>query len=151
MAARRRTIARTATPRISAATYRMLTGVDPAEAAIDDDDSFDRHVLASILAVAADGERRGRRAGGPRGRRSRAPCWRDGFLRPPAWPSLGANAGHRAEDDEIAMVRELLLANRSSDGDIGRCLAAMIARRAMEPNHLWEDLGLRDRTELTGC
>jgi nitrogen fixation protein NifQ len=25
----------------------------------------------------------------------------------------------------------------------------MIARRAVEPNHLWEDLGLRDRSELT--
>ena len=25
----------------------------------------------------------------------------------------------------------------------------MIARRALEPNHLWEDLGLRNRGELT--
>ena len=25
----------------------------------------------------------------------------------------------------------------------------MVARRAMEPNHLWEDLGLRDRSELS--
>jgi len=46
-------------------------------------------------------------------------------------------------------VRDLLLAHRSSEDDIGRWLAAMIARRAMEPNHLWEDLGLRDRSELT--
>jgi nitrogen fixation protein NifQ len=47
------------------------------------------------------------------------------------------------------MVRDLLLAHRSSEGDAGRWLAAMIARRSMEPNHLWEDLGLRDRSELT--
>ncbi len=53
------------------------------------------------------------------------------------------------DDDEVAMVRGLLLAHRSSAGDVGRWLAAMIARRAMEPNHLWEDLGLRDRSELT--
>src|SRR5690349_18502393 len=33
--------------------YRMLTGVDPADAEIEDDDSFDRHVMASILAVSA--------------------------------------------------------------------------------------------------
>jgi len=47
------------------------------------------------------------------------------------------------------MVRDLLLAQRSSRGETGRLLAAMIARRAIEPNHLWEDLGLRDRSELT--
>jgi nitrogen fixation protein NifQ len=47
------------------------------------------------------------------------------------------------------MVRDLLLAQRSSEGHAGRWLAAMIARRAMEPNHLWEDLGLRDRSELS--
>jgi nitrogen fixation protein NifQ len=55
----------------------------------------------------------------------------------------------KAEDEEIAMVRDLLLAHRSSEGEAGSWLAAMIARRSMEPNHLWEDLGLRDRSELT--
>jgi nitrogen fixation protein NifQ len=44
---------------------------------------------------------------------------------------------------------DLLLAHRSSEGDAGHWLAKMIARRSMEPNHLWEDLGLRDRSELT--
>jgi nitrogen fixation protein NifQ len=53
------------------------------------------------------------------------------------------------EDDEISMVRELLLAHRSTFGEDGRWLAFMIARRALESNHLWEDLGLRDRTELS--
>jgi nitrogen fixation protein NifQ len=38
---------------IAAATYYRLAGCDPADAAIDDDGSFDQHVLASILAVAA--------------------------------------------------------------------------------------------------
>src|SRR3974377_2225418 len=38
---------------VGAASYRMLVGCDPADAMIDDDESFDRHVLASILAVAA--------------------------------------------------------------------------------------------------
>jgi nitrogen fixation protein NifQ len=56
---------------------------------------------------------------------------------------------HSCDEDEIAMVRDLLLANRSTEGEDGRLLAAMIARRSMEPNHLWEDLGLRDRSELT--
>jgi len=47
------------------------------------------------------------------------------------------------------MVRGLLMAQRSTEGDVGRWLAAMIARRSMEPNHLCEDLGLRERPELT--
>lgn len=47
------------------------------------------------------------------------------------------------------MVCDLLLAHRSTPGREGRWLAAMIARRAVEPNHLWEDLGLRDRGELS--
>ena len=63
--------------------------------------------------------------------------------------SAGCGPGAVKEDDEIEMVRDLLLANRSTPGDDSRWLAAMIARRAMEPNHLWEDLGLRDRSELS--
>ena len=38
---------------VGTAAYRLLTGCHPADAAIEDDFSFDRHVLASILAVAA--------------------------------------------------------------------------------------------------
>jgi nitrogen fixation protein NifQ len=133
---------------IGIAVYRRLTGGDPADAQIED--GFDRHVFASILATAAT-------EGGPLTERAglaqddlaalikaRFPVAADGLA---AWcrhVSLVAE-----EDDEIAMVRDLLLANRSTAGDAGRWLAAMIARRAMEPNHLWEDLGLRDRSELT--
>jgi nitrogen fixation protein NifQ len=47
------------------------------------------------------------------------------------------------------MVRGLLLANQSRETEESRWLAAMIARRSVEPQHLWEDLGLRDRTELS--
>ncbi len=134
--------------RIGAAAYRLLTGCYPADAAIDDDFSFDRHVLASILAVAvmengAVAERAGLAA------QDLATLMAQWF---PAACAMGV-AWHAedatAEDDEVAMVRDLLLAGRSSEGDAGRYLAAMIARRAMEPNHLWEDLGLRDRSELT--
>ena len=58
--------------------------------------------------------------------------------RRPAWRTMRS-----------AMLRDLLLAHRSTPGDESRWLAAMIARRAMEANHLWEDLGLRDRSELS--
>ena len=133
---------------IGAAAYRMLTGCHPADAIIDDDFSFDRHVLASILAVAAMengsvAERAGLAAA------DLASLMAQWF---PAACAMGVAWDARdtlVEDDEIAMVRDLLLAQRSSEGHAGRWLAAMIARRSMEPNHLWEDLGLRDRTELS--
>jgi nitrogen fixation protein NifQ len=130
------------------AAYRLLTGCYPADAVIDDDFSFDRHVLASVLAVAAMengavAERAGLAAA------DLANLMTQWF---PAACGMGVAWHEREaqpEDDEIAMVRDLLLAQRSSEGDAGRFLAAMVARRAMEPNHLWEDLGLRDRSELT--
>jgi nitrogen fixation protein NifQ len=133
------------------ATYRMLAGCDPAEAKIEDDRSFDRHVLASILAVSAtEGGSVAERAGLPAPELSSLiaqwfPSARDAGA---AW-SAQFGQSDQTEDDEIAMVRDLLLAQRSSEGCVSGWLAAMIARRSMEPNHLWEDLGLRERPELT--
>jgi nitrogen fixation protein NifQ len=133
---------------IGTAAYRALAGCHPADADVDDDFSFDRHVLASILAVAAMesgavAERVGLAAA------DLASLMAQWF---PAACGIGVVRQvqeTRADDEEIAMVCDLLLAHRSSEGDAGRWLAAMIARRSMEPNHLWEDLGLRDRSELT--
>jgi len=135
--------------RRGAAAYRLLTGYHPADVAIDDGFSFDRHVLASILAVAAVesgavAERAGLAA------QDLANLMAHWF---PAACAMGAawsaEVAKSDDDEEVAMVRDLLLAQRSSQGETGRLLAAMIARRAIEPNHLWEDLGLRDRSELT--
>ncbi len=133
---------------MGAATYRMLTGTDPADAAIDDDDSFDRHVFASIISAAAmEGDAVAERAGLPADDLATLIArWFPAVRKVTAVWCMQTSC---AEDDEIAMVRGLLLANRSTAGAAGRWLAAMIARRSMEPNHLWEDLGLRDRTELT--
>jgi nitrogen fixation protein NifQ len=130
--------------------YRLLTNVDPADADTESDDDFDRHVIASIIAVSAmEQGRLAERAG-------LSPIELIGLvaqLFPAAafdssWLPLAA-ASAAPEEDEIAMVRDLLLSQRSSDGDVGRWLAAMVARRALEPNHLWEDLGLRERSELS--
>jgi nitrogen fixation protein NifQ len=133
---------------VGTAAYRALTGCHPADAVIDNDFSFDRHVLASILAIAAmeDGavaERAGLAAA------DLASLMAHWFPNACGLGVVWHAQEAAAEDDEIAMVRDLLLAHRSSEGDAGRWLAAMIARRSMEPNHLWEDLGLRDRSELT--
>lgn len=135
------------------AVYRRLTGGAPDAARIEDDHSFDRHVLASILALAST-------EGGPLTERSGLPASDLARLLAQWFPSAGGDpAACQAkkqpchaippEDEEVAMVRDLLLTQRSTTSDAGRWLAAMLARRAMEPNHLWEDLGLRERAELT--
>ncbi|TCT07887.1 nitrogen fixation protein NifQ [Aquabacter spiritensis] len=132
------------------ALYVRLTGCRPTHAPTESDTGFDRHILASILAMsAAEGGRLTDRCG----------------LSEPALADLGARffpdadlitcvampapqpAPALPDPDEVAMVRDLLLSHRSSD--LGPWLAVLLARRAMEPNHLWEDLGLRERSELT--
>jgi nitrogen fixation protein NifQ len=132
---------------IGAVIYRMLTGCDPVDAAIDDDGSFDRHVFASILAVAAMEGQVCERAG--LSADELAALVTQCFPAARSFAASRSQQNDKAEDDEVAMVRDLLLAHRSTVGDTGRWLAAMVARRSMEPNHLWEDLGLRDRGELT--
>ncbi|MGJ4947963.1 nitrogen fixation protein NifQ [Bradyrhizobium sp. HKCCYLS20291] len=132
------------------AIYRLLTGNDPADAVIDSDLSFDRHVVASILAVSA------MEHGALAERVGLSTVELIALLAQlfPAAPIDSSwlpisGAAPAPDDDEIAMVRDLLAAQRSTDGGVSRWLAAMVARRAMEPNHLWEDLGLRERSELS--
>jgi nitrogen fixation protein NifQ len=134
--------------RSAAAVYRGLTGWWPAEASIDADDDFDTHVFASLIAVAAA-------EGGPvhmrlglgaaELRRLIDRRFTGAFLLLRA----GESEAEACDDDEVAMLRDLLLASRTDESDDSDLLAAMVARRALEPNHLWEDLGLRDRSELT--
>lgn len=130
------------------AIYRLLTGVSPAEADIGTDSNFDRHILASILAAAT-------MDGGPLPEKAGLSAHDLAALLEQYFPSVGINVAEQPvafkcdAQDEIAMVRDLLLMQRSTEGNIGRWLAAMIARRAVEPDHLWEDLGLRNRGELS--
>jgi len=130
-----------------AIVYRALTGCAPADARIDDDRSFDRHVLASILSVALTEP-------GPIGERCGLSADDFAALIIGCFPHVSVllsvlASGDHELDEEAEMVRDLLLAHRSTTGEIGRWLATMVARRAMQPEHLWEDLGLRDRSELT--
>jgi nitrogen fixation protein NifQ len=128
--------------------YRRLMGVDPEAARIDSDDAFDRHVIACIVSVAASE---------PGALTERLGLTREGL------EALRANyfgdcdlelqdddgAANAADAEESQLVRDILLEHLSPQDQQGRLLAAMIARRALEPNHLWEDLGLRNRAELT--
>ncbi|MGY2811830.1 nitrogen fixation protein NifQ [Bradyrhizobium sp. USDA 4506] len=130
------------------ATYRALTGVPPEEADIATDSNFDCHVLASILAAAS-------MDGGPLPEKAGLSGHQLSTLLAQQFPSVEVDISEQLlaskcdENDEIAMVRDLLLKQRSTNGHIGGWLAAMIARRAIEPDHLWEDLGLRNRGELS--
>ncbi|KGT73076.1 molybdenum processing protein [Bradyrhizobium japonicum] len=129
-------------------TYRLLTGEHPANADIAIDSNLDRHALASILAAATmDGGCLSEKVG--LSGVELAVLLEQHFLPTGIRAPEQAAPFKREEDEEIAMLRDLLLKHRSTEGDIGRWLAAMIARRAMEPDHLWEALGLRDRGELS--
>lgn len=50
--------------------------------------------------------------------------------------------------DEIDDLVVLLMEHASHPGVLARHLARAIAVASMGPNHLWEDLGLRDRDQL---
>jgi nitrogen fixation protein NifQ len=62
---------------------------------------------------------------------------------------LGEESPKAEVDEEELMLRDLLLRNRTIASDINVWLAHIIARRLMEPSHLWEDLGLIARGDLT--
>lgn len=62
----------------------------------------------------------------------------------PCAPDAGAIA--RSEDERC--IRELLIRLGTMGTDLETWLAGIIARRALQPRHLWEDLGLRNRSEL---
>lgn len=52
-----------------------------------------------------------------------------------------------AEDE--ACLRDLLARSTTERSRFEQQLAAIVARRAQSPNHLWQDLGLRNRRELS--
>lgn len=58
-------------------------------------------------------------------------------------------SGERGEDAiEEADLRDLLLDHRAGRGEEEEWLAAIVARRSLAPNHLWQDMGFANRREL---
>ena len=110
---------------------------------------FDAHVFACVIAVAAaeaDAE------GGALAPRLGAGC--EGLERifaryfsPRAFLALGLPIGEAEACEEEEMLADLLRHHALTAE--GRILAGMIARRAMEADHLWQDLGLANRGELS--
>lgn len=56
---------------------------------------------------------------------------------------------HICLDEEETQLHDLLSRFRADDSPLGGCFVSIVARRAMYPRHLWQDLGLLERTELT--
>src|SRR6188768_850856 len=59
-----------------------------------------------------------------------------------------ANAPPLKRGADETCLRELL-GRSASGGKLSLALASIVARRALEPHHLWQDLGLRNRRELS--
>jgi nitrogen fixation protein NifQ len=115
-------------------------------------DSFDRHVFASILAVAIAqaGEEQAALA-----RMSGLDAAALGAIGQEMFPQAAEAlakmaSAHRPEPGpEEKSIIDILLMYAAGPIQFVRPLATLIARRCQEPRHLWQDLGLRDRGELS--
>jgi nitrogen fixation protein NifQ len=114
-------------------------------------DPFDAHVMACIYAVAANECSSGGSFTDALGI-SGAPL-RQNIERyfPGTLEQLEAfeldKAPNVSEDERC--LRELLWRFRTAPSPLNSLLSALISRRATRPNHLWQDLGLGNRGELS--
>lgn len=113
-------------------------------------DAFDRHIFACVLAIAAtDHNRRLTEAVGLAGPVLAALVDRT-FSGGRAFLPAFADDDTAGEDAlEEPDLRQLLLDHVTNDGEPSRWLAAMVARRSLGANHLWQDLGLPNRGDLS--
>jgi nitrogen fixation protein NifQ len=56
---------------------------------------------------------------------------------------------HLPLDEEETQLHELLARFKADSSPLCAWIAAIVCRRAMAPRHLWQDLGLLERSELT--
>lgn len=113
-------------------------------------DPFDRHLFACAIALASADPDRPLAVGLGLSAESLAALVGEFFPHAP-----GLLAGLDPDEDgtppaaaEEPDLRALLVANRSQDAVEEIWLAHVIARRALEPHHLWQDLGLTGRADL---
>lgn len=117
-----------------------------------DCDAFDRHVVAAILSLAvAEGAQSGL---GPLEGLGLSGAELKSLLAL-LFPQLGPSAERWCEasspqvDKEEQSVRDILGMYCSHGDALEQLLGSMIARRCKSPHHLWQDLGLRERGELS--
>lgn len=115
-------------------------------------DEFDIHIVAAILALGISEASAGDRSiceGVGLDRPELVALITDMF--PGALVTLESALGDAALviDDEEQSLREILGMFRASVSHLEGPLVSMIARRCKSPHHLWQDLGLRNRGELS--
>lgn len=127
--------------------YRRL--VENADSSTFDD--FDVHVAAAIIALALS-------EAGPDGRTLCDCVGLDGrdlvMLVAEMFPGALVDFEECAAlattiDEEERSLRDILWMYSTGATRLQRHLTAMIARRCGRPHHLWQDLGLNDRSELS--
>lgn len=112
-------------------------------------DMFDVHVLASILAMAIGEAVDGRTVGDGVGLSATALRELVAVVFPGACGLFAELSCAPVVDEAEQSLRDILLMYASGARFLEPYLAAMIARRCQSPHHLWQDLGLRNRGELS--
>lgn len=116
------------------------SGVDPA----------DRHVLASIIALARTEAERPLTEAVGLDRTALSRLLESAFPGAYIIDDLVAPHADTGQDAiEEPDYRALLLDGRAEGAEIEDWLARMVARRSLLPEHLWVSLGLRNRAELS--
>lgn len=127
--------------------HQSVQSLVPARSA--GDEYFDRHVLGRmVLHASSEAETLRQPLSDRLGVAGDDLVGLQAYLRLDCQGATGLERG-TAPDDEEVMVRSLLVQNYAVDGPVGPWLASIVARRALEPNHLWEDLGLAARADLS--
>ena len=116
----------------------------------DDNVAFDDHIFACFMAIGLTEEAAGVATltdalglSGSELARLLATRFPLGALPFPLW-----RVGEPVLEDEEVLLRELLSSFRVRDDEAGAWLVAILARRSMRDDHLWQDLGLFNRAEL---
>lgn len=127
--------------------YSMLRKANTSKAC----EPFDGHVLACIFASAADESRTGGSFTGALGicgsaLRRNIDRYFPGCMR--MLEPFNLDVEPSVDENELCL-RELLWRFRTSQSRLNSLMAFLVARRAMRPNHLWQDLGLANRGELS--
>jgi nitrogen fixation protein NifQ len=127
--------------------YRWLTSASGHSAC----QQFDVHVVASVFSLALDETRQGKSLCDALGLAPSELCELTAELFPHAaslYSDLDPALRPVLAEDEVCL-RDMLSRASSERTRFQQLLASIIARRAQSPNHLWQDLGLRNRRELS--
>jgi len=128
--------------------YRWLIGASATSPC----DEFDIHAVAAILALAIAEAGAGDRSiadGVGLERRALVELITEMFPGAVATLKTMVDDSAIAIDDEEQSLRDILGMYSTGASRLECHLVAMIARRCKCPHHLWQDLGLRDRRELS--